>query len=77
MQQTRLQVGGAQQLALYDYNDPFCRQRFPDDKKYILDHYFQKLRHFPESLHTNFSKQLATERLLFLEQFIAQLAIEI
>ncbi|OBU30172.1 HD domain-containing protein [Photobacterium kishitanii] len=72
-----LQVGGTQQLALYDCNDPFCRQRIPDDKRYILDHYFQKLRYLPESLHTNFAKQLATERLLFLEQFIAQLATEI
>ena len=42
-----LQVGGTQQLTLYDYNDPFCCQRFPDDKRYILDHYFQKLRHLP------------------------------
>lgn len=72
-----LQVGGAQQLALYDCDDPFCHQRLPNDKRYILDHYFQKLRHLPEQLHTDSAKRIAKQRLPFMEQFMAQLATEI
>ena len=72
-----LQVGGTQQLALYDCDDPFCHQRLPDDKTYILDHYFQKLRYLSSQLHTNVAKKEAEQRLLFLEQFMTQLASEI
>ncbi|WP_188007133.1 HD domain-containing protein [Photobacterium damselae] len=72
-----LQVGGTQRLALYNCDDPFCHQRLPDDQTYILDHYFKKLCYLPERLHTDLAKQIAKQRLSFLEQFMTQLASEI
>lgn len=62
---------------LYADDDPFCQQRPPDDKQYIIDHFFTKLYATVDTMHTSAARTEALARKAMMEQFIAQLAHEI
>lgn len=61
----------------YAPQDPFCRARTPDDKRWGLDHVYAKLLAVPDRLHFETSRRMAKERVAFLRAFVAQLASEI
>jgi uncharacterized protein len=61
----------------YDPDDPFCRSREPDDKTWGLDHVYKKLLVIPERLHLPTSRAIAAQRVVFMRQFLDQLADEI
>ncbi|HLN65269.1 MAG TPA: HD domain-containing protein [Symbiobacteriaceae bacterium] len=61
----------------YHPEDPFCQGRAPDDKAWTLDHFYRKLLRIPETLHTDAARELAGQRVQFLEQFLAQLQDEV
>ncbi len=61
----------------YSPEDPFCRNRAPDDRAYGLDHFFTKLLRIGESLHTGAARAEAAPRLEFLREFLAALEREI
>jgi uncharacterized protein len=62
---------------LYAPEDPFCRERAPDDKMWGVDHFHHKLLRVPEHLHTATGKRMAAERAAFLELYLRQLEREI
>ncbi|MCE9679711.1 HD domain-containing protein [Shewanella sp. AS1] len=72
-----LQVGSSLGRALYCADDPFCRERQPDDSRFTLDHFYQKLLHLPETMQTQAGKEAAHRRRAVMMTFIEQLAIEI
>jgi len=61
----------------YDPNDPFCREREPDDKQWGLDHFFRKLLKIEDGLHTQTARELARPRTEFLRAFLRQLENEL
>ena len=61
----------------YAPDDPFCRARDPDDKKWGLDHFYRKLLRIGDGLHTATARALAGERLGFMRAFLDQLEREL
>lgn len=61
----------------YHPDDPFCQDRVPDDKAWGLDHFYRKLLRIPDHLHTETAKELAAERVAFLEAYLDQLGREL
>lgn len=57
----------------YHVQDPFCKNRVPDDKEYGLDHVFVKLLRIPDTLHTDVARQLAVRRIEWIQSFLEQL----
>jgi uncharacterized protein len=61
----------------YAPDDPFCTVRPPDDKQWGVDHFYRKLLRIPEGLHTPTARQLAAQRVTFMQTFLAQLGREL
>lgn len=72
-----LLTGGAIQRTLYSGEDPFCVVREPDDNQYCIDHFYRKLFHVAETLHTVSARKEATHRVAFMREYLAQLGAEI
>lgn len=72
-----MKVGGAIARSIYHPLDPFCSAREPNDKQFTLDHFFIKLLHIEESMHTVAAKQEAKRRTEYMKSFLLQLASEI
>lgn len=72
-----MKVGGAICRGLYHPIDPFCQQRQADDSRYTLDHFFVKLLHIADSMHTQSAKQEAKKRTDYMHAFMQQLGEEI
>lgn len=66
-------VGGALHKPLYHAEDPFCERRQPEDRQYVLDHFYQKLLKLPDSLHTASAREEARRRCQALQYFIDEL----
>lgn len=64
-------------VPFYQPDDPFCEAREPDDKRWGLDHFYRKLLHVPEGLHTATARALAGARIRMMETFLAQLGHEL
>jgi uncharacterized protein len=64
-------------LPFYDPVDPFCQDRPPDDHAWGIDHFYRKLLHIADELHTVSAKAIAGERMAFMQAFLAQLGREI
>lgn len=69
-------VGGSEQRALYNKDDPFCKRRPPDDKTWTLDHFYQKLLKLESLMNTKYGKAEAKNR-AGIQDFLAQLRREI
>ncbi len=61
----------------YDPFDPLAEMRELDDKHFMLDHYFVKLFKLPELMNTAKAKELARDRVLYMQEFIHELMSEI
>ncbi len=70
-------TGGALGRELYSPDDPFCRAREPDDRKWNLDHFFKKLLKLEAGMHTKSAKRLAAERTALLKRYLHDLEAEI
>lgn len=70
-------VGGKLDRILYSADDPFCRNRKPDEKTYSVDHFFSKLFELPTTMHTESAKLEAKRRVHFMKQFLIQFQQEI
>ncbi len=70
-------TGGALGREMYHLQDPFCRDRDPDDKRWNLDHFYRKLLKLKEGMHTSAAKHLAAKRARVLEQYLQDLEEEI
>lgn len=65
------------QRPFYNADDPFCVGRTPDDKLWGVDHFYRKLLRIPDVLHTDTARVIASERVSFMETFLAQLGREV
>lgn len=65
------------QRPFYQSQDPFCRNREPDDKAWGIDHFYKKLLRIPDTLHTATARALAAERAGAMHAFLSQLEREI
>jgi uncharacterized protein len=70
-------TAGVLNRKFYSQEDPFCHLREPDDQIYTLDHFFRKLFKLEEGMKTNSGRIEAKKRVKFMEDYIAQLKIEI
>lgn len=70
-------TGGTLGRALYNSDDPFCRTREPDDKKWNLDHFFKKLLKLESGMHTKTARELASQRAEVLKRYLLDLEREI
>jgi uncharacterized protein len=67
------QIGGS----FYDPFDPFALERQLNDKQFMIDHYFAKLFRLPELMNTNGGREIAIQRVRYMEEFLEQLKSEI
>ncbi|OAN13285.1 phosphohydrolase [Photobacterium jeanii] len=72
-----MQISGILGSALYSSDDPFCRERQPDDKTFTIDHFYVKLFKIAETLNTQAAKQEAEQRVSFMKCYLDQLEREI
>ncbi|MCC6277883.1 MAG: HD domain-containing protein [Oligoflexia bacterium] len=61
----------------YDVEDPFCRQRPPDDGVYTVDHFYKKLFVVAQSLKTEPGKHEGQRRLKVMKEYLAHLELEL
>jgi len=70
-------TGGALGRPLYSPEDPFCREREPDDGRWNLDHFFSKLLKLEEGMQTETGRMLARRRGAVLRRYLSDLEEEI
>ena len=69
-------VGGTMERPLYNPEDPFCESREPDDSKWNIDHFYQKLFRLPELMNTISAKKEAERRVGLMKLYLAELRKE-
>lgn len=69
-------VGGSEKRPLYNYEDPFCKTRIPDDKIWTLDHFYKKLLKLEFLMNTKSAKIEAKKRTKVLNYFLSELKNE-
>lgn len=67
----------AMRTPFYSEDDPLCRAREPDDRRFGLDHFFRKLLRIPAGLHTASARALAEPRARLMDEFLAQFEREL
>jgi uncharacterized protein len=72
-----LMLGGVMGLPLYDPADPFCRQRSPDDSRFVIDHFYRKLLRLADTMQTNAGRIEARRRTDVLVAFLRELEAEL
>jgi uncharacterized protein len=61
----------------YSEQDPFCREREPDDHRWAIDHFYRKLLRIPDRLHTAAALRLAEPRIAAMQSWLATLEVEL
>lgn len=72
-----LLVGGSLNRTLYSMTDPFCEDREPDDEKFCIDHFFNKLFKIADTLQTGAAKIDAEKRVKFMKTYLKELKAEL
>jgi uncharacterized protein len=73
-----MMVGAQHNNMLYHPSIPFPNEnRAPDEKHYIIDHFYQKLLKLETSFQTNAAKAQARKRTAFMHDFLRQLGDEV
>ncbi len=70
-------VSGALDRPLIHPDDPFARDRAPDDQSYALDHFAVKLLKLPETFLTATGRKLAEDRAEKMRRYLVDLAGEL
>jgi uncharacterized protein len=70
-------VGGSEKRPFYNDEDPFCKIRFPNDKIWTLDHFYQKLLKLESLMNTKSAKTEAKKRTKVLKVFLSELKNEL
>ena len=68
---------GSMKRLFYDYGDPFCKDREPDDLRFALDLFFTRLLKVKDRMHTKTAMKMAKRRTLFLKKFLSELELEL
>lgn len=70
-------VGGQLERAIYHADDPFCKNRHPDDTHSNVDHFYTKLFRLPDTMNTENARKEAVNRVKFMKDFLKKLELEI
>ena len=70
-------VSGSENRAFYNVDDPFCKNRIPDDKTWTLDHFYKKLLKLESLMNTKSAKIEAKKRTKLLKTFLSELKREV
>jgi uncharacterized protein len=70
-------TGGTLGREIYNTEDPFCREREPDDGLWNLDHFYSKLLKLESEMHTLAGRRLAARRTEVLRRYLSDLEEEI
>lgn len=70
-------TGGSLRRPFYHVDDPFCKDRNPDDKTWTVDHFFQKLLKLESLMNTKTGKMEAKKRTKILKEFLKHLKQEL
>jgi len=65
------------QTRSYYPGDPFAGRHAPDDKRYMLDHFFIKLLKLRDTMATETGRKLANERTAFMQEYLDELRREL
>ena len=66
-------VGGAEHRPFYNNEDPFCKNRSPDDQKWTIDHFYKKLLLLESKMNTKSGKIEAKKRAKIMKIFLSDL----
>lgn len=72
-----LMVGGKLDRSLYSTSDPFCKNRDPDDSRFTIDHFYQKLLKLSGQMNTAEASGIAAKRTNVMLRFLEALELEI
>jgi len=72
-----LLVGGKLNRPLCAAEDPFCDQREPDDGRYTIDHFYNKLFKLPDLMQTDAGRTEALRRVKIMRDYLHELRSEI
>ena len=72
-----LLVGGHLNRPLFDFTDPFCDSREPDDSQYTIDHFYAKLFKLPDTMQTEAGRTEAHRRAALMREYLDNLRAEI
>lgn len=72
-----LLVGGHLGRPLCAPEDPFCRERPPDDRRYTIDHFYAKLLKLPSTMQTASGRAEAERRVDYMRGYLDRLRDEI
>lgn len=72
-----LLVGGHLNRPLFDFQDPFCDAREPDDSLYTIDHFYAKLFKLPDTMQTEAGREEAQRRADLMREYLENLRAEI
>ena len=70
-------LGGSENRSFYNKLDPFCSKRNPNDKNWILDHFYKKLLLIEKKMNTISGKFEAKRRTKIIKKFLSDLEREI
>jgi len=70
-------VSGSEKRPFYNKEDPFCLSRKPDDQKWAVDHFYQKLLQLEKLMNTDSAKQESKRRTKILKNYLSELKKEI
>jgi len=70
-------TGGSLNRPFYKIDDPFCKNRTPDDKTWAVDHFFKKLLKLESLMNTKSGKVEAKKRTRILKDYLKQLKQEL
>jgi uncharacterized protein len=70
--------GGYYHRLEYDSKDPIClNKKKYDDKRYSIDHFYEKIFKLPKLLYTKEAKRIAKNRIFYMKSFLKELYREI
>lgn len=70
-------TAGLLKRAFYNADDPFCKEREPDDQEFTVDHFYKKLLLLAGSMQTQAGRQEAQRRVDFMKIYLNELSREI
>lgn len=70
-------TAGLLKRPLYSEADPFCEKRNPEDLRYTIDHFYQKLFVVAKSLKTKAGQEEGLKRLAVMQDYLEDLRREI
>ena len=65
------------QTRSYHPDDPFAEQRQPDDRLFMLDHFFTKLLKLADSMSTETGRKMAQQRTAFMHAYLEEFRKEL